>query len=113
MINRKSIVNSPDDRLRQFNRMPIPSAEGPFTCSRPTPPSPVFSGAHSEPSASTAHSYLLHCSSKNKGLPLPFHSTPPEPGPVSLTQRWRERKKEKELERDRERKKDRKNKERN
>ena len=25
MINRKSIVNSPDDRLRQFNRMPIPS----------------------------------------------------------------------------------------
>ena len=24
MINRKSIVNSPDDRLRQFNRMPIP-----------------------------------------------------------------------------------------
>ena len=26
MINRKSIVNSPDDRLRQFNRMPIPSS---------------------------------------------------------------------------------------
>src|SRR4029434_1804741 len=26
MINRKSIVNSPDDRLRQFNRMPIPNA---------------------------------------------------------------------------------------
>src|SRR4029434_6619645 len=25
MINRKSIVNSPDDRLRQFNRMPIPN----------------------------------------------------------------------------------------
>ena len=25
MINRKSIVNSPDDRLRQFNRMPIPT----------------------------------------------------------------------------------------
>ena len=25
MINRKLIVNSPDDRLRQFNRMPIPS----------------------------------------------------------------------------------------
>ena len=25
MINRKSIVNSPDDRLRQFSRMPIPS----------------------------------------------------------------------------------------
>ena len=24
MINRKSIVNSPDDRLRQFNQMPIP-----------------------------------------------------------------------------------------
>src|SRR4029434_1084854 len=28
MINRKSIVNSPDDRLRQFNRMTIPSAYG-------------------------------------------------------------------------------------
>ena len=27
MINRKSIVNSPDDRLRQFNRMPIPSQD--------------------------------------------------------------------------------------
>ena len=26
MINRKSIVNSPDDRLRQFNRMPIPNS---------------------------------------------------------------------------------------
>ena len=25
MINRKSIVTSPDDRLRQFNRMPIPN----------------------------------------------------------------------------------------
>src|SRR4029434_148540 len=25
MINRKSIVNSPDDRLRQFNRMLIPN----------------------------------------------------------------------------------------
>src|SRR4029434_8533503 len=25
MIHRKSIVNSPDDRLRQFNRMPIPT----------------------------------------------------------------------------------------
>ena len=25
MINRKSIVNSPADQLRQFNRMPIPS----------------------------------------------------------------------------------------
>src|SRR4029434_5717870 len=27
MINRKSIVNSHDARLRQFNRMPIPSAD--------------------------------------------------------------------------------------
>src|SRR4029434_7264166 len=27
MINRKSIVNSPDDRLRQFNRMPIPNSD--------------------------------------------------------------------------------------
>ena len=27
MINRKSIVNSPDDRLRQFNRMPIPTLQ--------------------------------------------------------------------------------------
>jgi hypothetical protein len=27
MINKKLIVNSPEDRLRQFNQMPIPSAK--------------------------------------------------------------------------------------
>ena len=31
MINRKLIVNSPDDRLRQFSRMPIPSIHQDFT----------------------------------------------------------------------------------
>src|SRR4029434_9162965 len=37
MINRKSIVNSPDDRLRQFNRMPIPITNQSLLANDPPP----------------------------------------------------------------------------